>query len=215
MRIRHLALTSAALLALAACTEAADAGAVPAPEPTTEPALYSPIDRSALAFGLPDLIGPHVLVPATSEQIEQEEEHFSTDSRVRQLLVARGLGPSTVSVEQKSARVFGPPTATEQIPKLALAAAQIKDVPAASLVEWDPTFYLLLTSVDAGDYLWQGEKPAGTPMTIAGREVRVADFGRFKVGWYAYGDVLYVIVAEDDRTLEDAVERLPWSTFVV
>ena len=29
------------------------------------------------------------------------------------------------------------------------------------------------------------------------------------------GDVLYVIVAEDDRTLEDAVERLPWSSFVI
>ena len=43
----------------------------------------------------------------------------------------------------------------------------------------------------------------------------MADFGRFKVGWYPYGDVLYVSVAEDDRSLEDAVERLPWSTVVV
>ena len=98
---------------------------------------------------------------------------------------------------------------------MALAAVQVKEVPAQSLIDWDPSFYLLLTSVDSGDYLWFGEKPDGHRQTIADREVHVADFGRFKVGWYPYGDVLYVIVAEDDRSLEDAVERLPWSTFVV
>ncbi len=215
MRIRQLAFASAAVLLLAACTEAANSGAVRQPEPSLEPALYSPVDRSALALGLPDLIGPHVLVPATSDELVHEEQQFATDSRVRQLLVARGLGPSTVTLEQKSARLSGPPTAREQIPKLALTAAQIKDVPASTLIEWDPTFYLLLTSVDVGDYLWQGEKPDDSPVTIAGREVRVADFGRFKVGWYPYGDVLYVIVAEDDAMLEDAVERLPWRAIVV
>lgn len=215
MRTSHLALASVALLVLAACSEAADPadpGAVREPEPTVQAALYSPVDRSALALGLPDLVGSHVLLPATPGEIADEEAEFTTDSRVRQLLVARGLGLSTVTIEQKSARVIGPPNASEQIPKLALAAAQIKDVPASTLVEWDPTFYLLLTAVDVGDYLWQGEKPDDSPATIADREVRVADFGRFKVGWYPYGDVLYVIVAEDDATLEDAVERLPWRT---
>ena len=118
-------------------------------------------------------------------------------------------------VEQKSAPVIGPPTATEQIPQLALAAAQIKEVPATELIEWDPTFYPYLTTVDLGDYEWQGEKPDDYPVTIDGREVRVADFGRFKVGWYAYGDVLYVIVADNDDTLEDAVERFPWSAFAI
>jgi hypothetical protein len=214
MRFRYLAATLAAALALAACTEAAEPGAVRDADPTAEAALYSPVDRSALALGLPDLIGSHVLVPANSDDIEHEEDEFCTDSRVRQLLVARGLGPSAVTLEQKSAVVHGPPTASEQIPRLALAAAQIKGVPAVSLMDWDPTFYLLLTSVDVGDYLWQGEKPDGEPATIAGRDMRVADFGRFQLGWYAYGDVLYVVVAEDLRTLEDAVERLPWSTFM-
>lgn len=214
MRIRYLAAAMAAALALTACTESADSGALRDAEPTVEAALYSPVDRSALALGLPDLVGSHVLVPATADDIEHEEDEFWTDSRVRQLLVARGLGPSAVTLEQKSAAIQGPPTASEQIPRLALAGVQVKDVPAVSLMDWDPTFYLLLTSVDVGDYLWQGEKPDGEPATIAGRDMRVADFGRFQLGWYAYGDVLYVVVAEDLRTLEDAVERLPWSTFV-
>ena len=213
MQIRTIALAAAALLVVAACSDANQAGAIREPEPTAEPALYSPIDRSALALGLPDQIGANVLVRATPEEIQHEEDAFTTDSRVRQLLVARALGDSVVSVEQKSTRIVGPPT-DEQIPRMALAAVQVKDVPAQSLIEWDPTFYLLLTSVDGGDYLWFGEKPDGYPQTIADRQVHVADFIRFKVGWYPYGDVLYVIVAEDDAALEDAVERMPWRTFL-
>ena len=210
--MRYLALVPAALLALAACTQAAETGAVQEPGPTPQPALYSPISRDALALGLPNLVGSNALHPATGEEIRDEEADFVTDPRVRQVLVSRGLGPSVVTVEQKSARISGFPETTERVPKLAIAAAQVKDVPATALVEWDPTFYLLLTSVDEGDHIWQGEKPDGRPVTIDGHEVRVADFGLFVVGWYPYGDVLYVIVGEDDRTLEDAVERLPWSS---
>ena len=57
-----------------------------------------------------------------------------------------------VMVEQKSAPVTGPPTATERIPRLALTAAQIKEVAASELIEWDLTFCLYLTTVDLGDY---------------------------------------------------------------
>jgi hypothetical protein len=215
MRMRYVALFAAALLALAACTQAAQTGAIQEPGPTPQSALYSPISRDALALGLPDLVGSNALHPATGEEIEHEESKFVNDPRVKRILVSHGLGPSMVMVEQKSARISGPPETTEQVPKLALAAAQIKEVPATALVEWDPTFYLLLTSVDVGDHVWQGEKPDDRPVTIDGHEVRVADFGLFKVGWYPYGDVLYVIVAEDDRTLEDAVERLPWSSSAI
>ena len=94
MHIRHIALASAGLLTLAACSEAAQPGAVQEPEPTPVQALYSPVDRSALALGLPDQIGAHLMEPATSEEIEYEEGQFATDPRVRPLLVARGLGPS-------------------------------------------------------------------------------------------------------------------------
>jgi hypothetical protein len=215
MRVHYLALASV-LIALAACTGVdTNAGAVQRAEPSSAPPLYSPIGRDALALGLPDQVGAHVLQRSTSEEIEYEESELVTDARVRQLLVARGFDESMVMVEQKSAQFTGPPAATERIPRLALAAAQIKEVPATEISEWDPTFYLFLTRIDLGDYEWQGEKPDGYPVMIDGREVRVADFGRFKVGWYPYGDVLYVIVAEDDRTLEKAVERLPWSSIPI
>ena len=165
MRMRYVALVAAALLALAACTQAAQTGAIQEPGPTPQSALYSPISRDALALGLPDLVGSNALHPATGEEIEHEESKFVNDPRVKRILVSHGLGPSMVMVEQKSARISGPPETTEQVPKLALAAAQVKEVPATALVEWDPTFYLLLTSVDVGDYVWQGEKPDDRPVT--------------------------------------------------
>jgi len=71
MHIRYVALAAAGLIALAACTEAGDTpGAVRDVEPTSEVALYSPISRDALALGLPNLVGPQVLLPSTAEEIE-------------------------------------------------------------------------------------------------------------------------------------------------
>ena len=61
MRIRIIALASAALIGLVACTGSNTADSVPGvvvPEPFSEPlVLYSPESRDALALGLPDQIG--------------------------------------------------------------------------------------------------------------------------------------------------------------
>jgi len=212
MRVRILALASAALLGVAACTSDGgndDNAGVPVDLVEEALVLYSPESAAALSLGLPDQIGGLPLLPEEAEEVEIEEYEYAWDPRVRQILVNDGLDPERVTVSQKSARFVGPSTASEQIPPVALAAIQVKDVPAHRFIDWDASFYLLSTAVDIGDYEWQGEKPGDVVTSVAGREVSVADYTRFKVAWYPYGDVLYIIVAATDRLLEEAVERLP------
>jgi hypothetical protein len=215
MRSRLVAASAALLLAAAGCadpgTDGSDAGALVVLDNEPAVAFYSPESAGALALGLPDQVGGLSLHASDAQKTSSEESEYLADPRVRRILVDGGLGPARVNIEQKSAVIHGPPTAAERIPPVALAAAQVKDVPATEFIEWDPTFYLLVTSIDVGDYLWQGEKPDDVSATVAERSVRLADFDRFKVAWYAYGDVLYVVVAASDQLLEAAVRRLPWT----
>ncbi len=212
MRTRILALIAAATLGVVACTSdgAVDDPGIVLNESIEETlTLYSPESRLALALGLPDQIGGLPLQSPDEARIREEEEGYATDPRVRQILVEGGLSPSRVTVAQKSARFVGPSTAAERISPVNLAAIQVKDVPAERLVHWDASFYMLATAIGVEDYEWQGEKPGHVPTTVAGVEVSLADFGRFKVAWYPYGDVLYIVVAADSKLLEEAIERLP------
>jgi hypothetical protein len=212
MWIRTIALASAALVVLAACTDSTpvepEGGAIRDVPPENGTPLYSPESRDALALGLPDQVGGKPLHSSAPEVIAQEEHDYANDTRVKAVLVAGGYSPSRVVIEHKSAEAqegdFG-----ELIPPVALAAVQVKGISAEEFAEWDPTFYLLLTSVEVGDHFWQGEKPERSVATVRNHEVWLADFRRFQVAWYAYGDVLYVIVAENDQYLHGAVDRLP------
>ena len=172
--------------------------------------LYSPRSRDALALGLPDQVAGLALLSGADDTIALEEHEYATDVRVRQILVDLGLGPSSVTIAQKGPSRLTETPEGERIPPVGLAAVQVKEVPASQFVEWDPTFYLLLTSVQGDDYKWQGEKPGRERALIGEREVWLADFGRFKVSWYPYGDVLYVIVATNDQLLEASIQSLPW-----
>lgn len=212
MRTRILALVSVATLGLAACTgDTADDGPGVVVRETVDEtvSLYSPESRMALDLGLPDQIGGLPLLSPGGAELREEEEEYATDPRIRQILVEGGLDPGRVTVAQKSARFVGPSTATERISPVNLAAIQIKDVPAQRLVDWDSSFYMLSTAIGADDYEWQGEKPGNIPTRIAGLDVSLADYTRFKVAWYAHGDVLYVVVAASDELVEEAIRRLP------
>lgn len=211
MRTRILALASVALFGVAACTSDSAAPEGGAVLDTVERGLvlYSPESRDALALGLPDQIGGMPLLASDADKTSFEEADIANDPRVRKILVDGGWSPSRISVAQKTARFLGSSTATERIPPVNLAAIQVKDVPAERFVDWDASFYLMSTAIDIGDYEWQGEKPGDELTTVAGREVSLADYGRFKVAWFPYGDVLYIVVAADDRLLTEAVERLP------
>jgi hypothetical protein len=220
MLTRTIAVATAALLCLAACTDSSS-------EPTESQAPgalrdvpaegarmpCTPESPAALALGLPDHVDGKALLESDPAHIEDEEARYVADPRVRQILVDRGLGPDRVTIAQKST-LETIAIADQPIPVLAVAAAQVKDQAADDFSLWVPSFYLLLTSVDVADYDWLGEKPSGAVATIAGHDVRVGDFVRFKVAWYAYGDVVYVVVAQTDQLLEAALRRLPWGSEV-
>lgn len=198
---------SAAVLALAACTAAsvdeAPPGAVlPVEQSDPVGTLYSPEDRTAMALGLPDQVAGMALFRSPAQVIADDEDRFAMSSRVRPILVELGLSPDRVSIEQKGS------THTE-IPAIGLAAIQTTGVPAERFTLWDPTFYMLLTSVDTEQYQWLGEKPGRQQAVVAERAVWLADFERFRVAWYAKGDVLYVVLAGNDQLLEAAVRAMP------
>ena len=201
MPIRWIVVATVALLCLAACTDSASESAE-SPEPAgaavvvteTSGVGYTPESMAALELGLPDHVDGYALTKSDPLRIAEEQERYVADPRVRQILVQRGLGPERVTIAQKSTQETID-LADQPIPVLAVAAAQVKDQSAQDFAQWVPSFYLLLTSVDVADYDWLGEKPSGAGATIAGREVRVGDFIRFKVAWYPYGDVVYVVVA--------------------
>ena len=199
-------LLGAALL-VGGCTQAAsdtpDAGALRPTESQDQRVAYSPVDRSALAFGLPDLVQGIRLVPTPEELIHADEERFSRELVVRPILVENGLGPSSINIEQKG-------QSYEEMPSIATSAVQIKDVPAERLTDFDPSFYLYVTSVDKDQWQWAGDKPGPEHVTIDGREVWSTTWVGFQVVWYDWGDVLYVVLAENEQLLGAALRQMPW-----
>ena len=199
-------LLSAALL-VGGCTQAAsdtpDAGALRPTESQDQRVAYSPVDRSALAFGLPDLVQGIRLVPTPEELIHADEERFSRELVVRPILVENGLGPSSINIEQKG-------QSYEEMPSIATSAVQIMDVPADRLTGFDPSFYLYVTSVDKDQWQWAGDKPGPERVTIDGREVWSTTWIGFQIVWYDWGDVLYVVLAENEQLLGAALRQMPW-----
>ncbi len=127
---------------------------------------------------------------------------------VKPKLVSRGLGPSAVSVEQKSSAPAHP--SDSEIPAIAISAVWVDGIPATEFAEFDPSFYLLLTSVTPDQYRWAGEKPGRERATVIDREIWSSDWGRFQVVWYPMGEVLYIVLAENQQLLESTLRQMPW-----
>jgi len=195
------------VILVSGCTQAAsdtlDVGAVRPPDPQVQAVAYSPVDRSALAYGLPDLVQGVSLVPTPAELIRADEERFSRELVVRPILVKNGLSPSAIKIEQKG-------QAYDELPAVTTSAVQIKDVPADLLTGFDPSFYLYVTSVDKDQWQWAGDKPGPERVTIDGREVWSTTWVGFQVVWYDWGDVLYVVLAENAQLLSAALRQMPW-----
>jgi len=199
-------LLSAALL-VNGCTQTASdtpaVGAVRPPESQAQGVAYSPVDRSALAYGLPDLVQGVRLVPTPEELIRADEERFSRELVVRPILVENGLGPSAIKIEQKG-------QSYDEMPSVTTSAVQVMDVPADRLTGFDPSFYLYVTSVDKDQWQWAGDKPGPERVTIDGREVWSTTWIGFQIVWYDWGDVLYVVLAENEQLLGAALRQMPW-----
>jgi hypothetical protein len=181
------------------------AGAVRDVEPVpTEPlVLYSPVDRSALAYGLPATVQGVRLVRPPDAAIRADEQDIAADPRVKAILVQLGLGPNIISVEQMGDR-------DDRLPTVATSAIQLRGVPAGRFAEFIPMFYLLATSATRDMVNWMVPKPAREQRTIADRPVWFADWGDFEVAWYAWGDVLYVVLADSPQLMEAAMRQMPW-----
>ena len=204
MRRTIVASSFALLVIVIGCSSSETTGvALPAtPEPAVS--LYSPIDRDALALGLPDLVQGRRLTPSSLNTIVVEERDFVYDLAVRRILVEHALGPSTVTIEHKSDDHV-------ELPNVAVSAVQIRGISSDVLTAFDPSFYLLLTSVTQEQWDWPGDKPGPKPAVIEGREVTLTEWTEsgFQVAWYAYGDVLYIVMARNEQLLTDALRRLP------
>jgi hypothetical protein len=170
-----------------------------APLPTP---LYAPIDGSALAFGLPDQVAGISLLAPPQADVDAEESAFAGDRRVKPELVRRGLGPSAVSIAQKSDR-FG------EMPAIATSAVWVHGVGADTFAALDPHYYLRLTSVTEEQYRWTETKPGREEAVVGGRPVWSSDWGSFTVIWYAWGEVLYIVMAENPQLLESALLSMP------
>lgn len=181
----------------------AEAGAVVVVTPAPSVALYSPIDRAALAYGLPEAVAGTGLAASPAEIIEADEQDLAEDAVVHKLLVDRGLGPDAIRIEQRE-------DSYEARPSVALAAIQLKGIPAEEFADFVPSTYLLATSTTTTQHNLAARKPALESRTIAEREVRFADWGDFGVAWYPLGDVVYVAMADTPERLAAAVRGLPW-----
>lgn len=209
---RTIILAMAAILAIGACTneggDEADAAGAIRDVPDERVELYSPVDREALAFGLPDLVQGIRLIPAPRAATVEEERSFGRDLLVKPVLVQHGLSDKAIQIEQKS-------DVLDEIPDVGVAAVQFHGLAADRFDDYDSSFYLLLTSVTPEMYLWDGEKPAPRRVEINGREVWYTDWRNFEVVWYSWGEVLYVALASNRELLESTMRRMPWPDEVI
>jgi hypothetical protein len=201
-----VALALVALLAAAGCTASygsPPAGALVPVTPKPDQVLYSPVDRSALAYGLPSAVAGSSLVASPRTITLADEQDLADDVIVHRILVERGLGPDIIRIEQRE-------DTFEEMPTIAVSAVQLKGVPADEFADFVPSVYLLATSLTIHQHNLTGAKPARESRTVDGREVRYADWGDFQLIWYPHGDVVYVILADTPEKLAAALRLMPW-----
>jgi hypothetical protein len=99
---------------------------------------------------------------------------FAIDPVVWRMLVDNGLGDGDVYLAQRASQAQGRDeldTDASSLPDLAVSALWVDGLPADSFAELDPFFYFVLTTADATDYRWDGDKPARELRSMNGREV--------------------------------------------
>lgn len=210
---RHEAIALAAALAvvLAACSDSSEttpgpsgevAGAVVPRTPEPTPPDYSPLGYDELLYALPSAISGRSLIVSPPDIIANDEELLAIDTLIKRSLVSRGLGPDVIRIVQREDDYTKRPT-------IAVAAIQFKGLPAEDYAYFVSSVYLLATSVTRDQHRLTGAKPVRQTEIIGGRRVQVAHWGEFDVAWYPHGDVIFIVLAENQQFLADALQALP------
>jgi hypothetical protein len=208
MKVTRTALLAVLVVFVSACSGLTSDNNTPAPgvadpqipEPTSPP--YVPANREALAYGLPVAVSSLDLVKSPRSITLADEQDLADDIVIHRILVEHALGPDILRIEQRG-------DTYSKFPKVAVSAIQFGGLSAELFDEFVPSVYLLATSVTTDQHNLFGEKPARERAVIEGRSVWSSDWREFELVWYPYGEVLYIVMAENPQLLVAALRQLP------
>jgi hypothetical protein len=142
------------------------------------------------------------LVDSPPTTIAHDRDELANDPLVKRQLIDRGLGPDVIDLVQRG-DVF------DGVPAISVTAVQFKDLEAADFSDMVASTYLLATSVDADEHNLTGAKPPTFDAEIEGKAVHMSDWISFDLAWYPYGDVLFIVLAENPQLMASALRSLP------
>lgn len=208
MKVPRTALLAVLVVFVSACSGLTGEITTPAPgavdpqtpEPTSPP--YAPANRTALAYGLPVAVSSLDLVESPRSITLADEQDLAGDIVIRRILRDHALGPDIIRVEQRG-DTYG------DFPRVAVSAIQFRGLSAELFDEFVPSVYLLATSVTTDLHNLFGEKPARERAVIEGRSVWSSEWREFDLVWYPYGEVIYIVMAENPQLLVAALRQLP------
>ncbi len=208
MKIARTALLAVLVVFVSACSGLTGVSSTPGPgavdpqvpEPTSPP--YAPPNRAALAYGLPVAVSSLDLVESPRSITFADEQDLAEDVVIHRILVDHALGPDILRIEQREDTYLG-------FPRVAVSAIQFRGLSAELFDEFVPSVYLLATSVTTDQHNLFGEKPARERAVIEGRSVWSSDWREFELVWYPYGEVLYIVMAENPQLRVAALRQLP------
>jgi hypothetical protein len=207
MKVTRAALLAVLAVFVSACSGLTGDSSTPAPAPgVADPWIpeptYAPANRAALAYGLPVAVSSLVLVESPPSITLADELDLAEDVVIKRILVEHALGPDILRIEQRE-------DTHEGFPRVAVSAIQFVGLSAELFDEFVPSLYLLATSVTTDQLNLFGEKPARERAVIDGRSVWSSDWREFSLIWYPYGEVLYIVMAENPQLLAAALRQLP------
>lgn len=208
MRLKLMATAAAASLIIGACAAETD----PSPSSTVDPGVAVPTDAElageytptydGLRFAMPSAVESYRLLDSPRAVVAADRLEFVSDPLVKAQLVERGLGPSVIDIVQRGDDYMN-------VPKVSVTAIQFKGLAASDFSHMVASTYLLATSVDGDQHILTGAKPPTFGENIEGKDIRLSNWNSFELAWYPYGEVLFIVLAENPQLMASALRSLP------